>query len=74
MKSEKCLGAWPVGVAAAIILVVGMGFGRFAFTGLYPLMVNEHILTIAGGSWAASANYAGYLVGALALSKLQSAH
>ena len=74
MKSEKCLGAWPVGVAAAIILVVGMGFGRFAFTGLYPLMVNEHILTIAGGSWAASANYAGYLIGALALSKLKSAH
>ncbi|UOO82611.1 YbfB/YjiJ family MFS transporter [Uruburuella testudinis] len=74
MKSAKLLHNWPADVAAAIILVVGMGFGRFAFTGLYPLMVNEQILTIAGGSWAASANYAGYLAGALAMAKLSVRH
>ncbi|MDO5639745.1 MAG: YbfB/YjiJ family MFS transporter [Neisseria sp.] len=68
----KTLDNRVVGMAAAMILIVGMGFGRFAFTGLYPLMVDEHILSIAGGSWAASANYAGYLVGALALAKLQA--
>lgn len=28
-------------IAAAIVLVVGTGFGRFAFTGLYPLMVAD---------------------------------
>ncbi|WP_332302737.1 YbfB/YjiJ family MFS transporter [Rhizobium sp. GR12] len=51
--------------AAALVLVVGMGFGRFAFTGLYPLMVADQQITVEGGSYAASANYAGYLVGAL---------
>ena len=52
---------------AALILVIGMGFGRFAFTALYPLMVEEGVLTLQGGSLAASANYAGYLLGALLL-------
>ncbi|RBO90937.1 YbfB/YjiJ family MFS transporter [Pseudochrobactrum asaccharolyticum] len=50
---------------AALVLVVGMGFGRFAFTGLYPLMVADHQISVEGGSYAASANYAGYLIGAL---------
>ena len=52
-------------IAAALVLIIGMGFGRFAFTGLYPLMVSEGQLTVDGGSYAASANYAGYLAGAL---------
>ncbi|WP_334149187.1 YbfB/YjiJ family MFS transporter [Hyphomicrobium sp.] len=52
-------------IAAALVLVIGMGFGRFAFTGLYPLMVNGGQITVEGGSYAASANYAGYLIGAL---------
>lgn len=52
-------------LAAALVLVVGMGFGRFAFTGLYPLMVAGHQISVEGGSYAASANYAGYLIGAL---------
>ncbi len=52
-------------IAAALVLVVGMGFGRFAFTGLYPLMVADQQISVEGGSYAASANYAGYLIGAL---------
>ncbi|MBK1664313.1 MFS transporter [Rhodospirillum rubrum] len=52
-------------IAAALVLVIGMGFGRFAFTGLYPLMVADQQISVAGGSYAASANYAGYLLGAL---------
>ncbi len=52
---------------AALILVIGMGFGRFAFTAIYPLMVEEGVITLQGGSIAASANYAGYLLGALLL-------
>ncbi|WP_244514659.1 YbfB/YjiJ family MFS transporter [Afifella marina] len=55
------------GIAAALILVIGMGFGRFAFTGLYPLMVKSGQISVEGGSYAASANYAGYLIGALLL-------
>ncbi|PWU27734.1 MFS transporter [Pseudomonas sp. RW407] len=56
-------------LSAALILAIGMGFGRFAFTGLYPLMVGEGMLSVNGGSLAASANYAGYLLGALALAR-----
>lgn len=52
-------------VDAAIVMAIGMGFGRFAFTAVYPHMVEEGILTLHGGSLAASANYAGYLLGAL---------
>lgn len=52
-------------VAAALVLIIGMGFGRFAFTGLYPLMVADGQISVEGGSYAASANYAGYLIGAL---------
>jgi hypothetical protein len=63
MKRSERLAA----IAAALVLVIGMGFGRFAFTALYPLMVADGHLTVSGGSLAASANYAGYLAGALAL-------
>lgn len=52
-------------VEAALILAVGMGFGRFAFTAVYPYMVDEGLLNIHTASLAASANYGGYLLGAL---------
>lgn len=52
-------------IAAGLVLAIGMGFGRFAFTGLYPLMIADGQITVEGGSYAASANYAGYLIGAL---------
>lgn len=52
-------------IAAALVLVIGMGFGRFAFTGLYPLMISDHAISVQAGSYAAAANYAGYLAGAL---------
>jgi MFS family permease len=57
----------PAAVAAAGLaaLAVGMGIGRFAFTPVLPLMQAEGALTLAGGGWLASANYAGYLAGAL---------
>ena len=54
--------AWP-GLAA---LAVAMGIGRFAFTPIWPLMAQEAGLGLAQGGWLASANYAGYLAGALA--------
>ncbi|MEZ2408845.1 YbfB/YjiJ family MFS transporter [Bosea sp. RCC_152_1] len=52
-------------IGAALVLIIGMGFGRFAFTGLYPLMISDHVISVQGGSYAASANYAGYLIGAI---------
>ncbi|MDX8124776.1 YbfB/YjiJ family MFS transporter [Janthinobacterium sp. TB1-E2] len=52
-------------IAAAVVLAIGMGFGRFAFTAIYPHMVGEGVLSLRDGSLAASANYAGYLLGAI---------
>jgi MFS family permease len=53
-------------LAGLVSLAVAMGIGRFAFTPLLPLMLSEHTVTLAGASLLASANYLGYLVGALA--------
>jgi len=50
---------------AALLMAVGMGVGRFSFTALYPHMVAEGVIGVAAGSLAASANYAGYLLGAI---------
>ena len=43
-----------------------MGIGRFAFTPLLPLMLQEHSITLSQGAWLAAANYVGYLIGAAA--------
>ncbi|MGK5040542.1 YbfB/YjiJ family MFS transporter [Janthinobacterium sp. GB1R12] len=63
-------------IAAAAILAIGMGFGRFAFTAIYPHMVEEGVLSLREGSLAASANYAGYLLGAILAmrARVRSAH
>lgn len=58
--------------AGALVMAVGMGFSRFAYTGVYPVMVSEGLLTVQNGTLAASANYAGYLFGALFAAKLAS--
>ena len=54
-----------VAVGGLIALAVAMGIGRFAFTPILPMMLADSGLTLAEGSWLASANYAGYLAGAL---------
>ncbi len=64
---------WIEALSGALVLAVGMGFGRFAFTGMYPLMVHDGVINVATGSFAASANYAGYLAGALLASRFPHA-
>src|SRR5579862_5333328 len=54
-----------VALAGLAALAVAMGIGRFAFTPLLPMMQQDLGLTVAAGGWLASANYAGYLAGAL---------
>jgi hypothetical protein len=55
-----------VALAGMASLAAAMGIGRFAFTPLLPMMLHDGVVTLAGGSWLATANYLGYLVGALA--------
>ena len=62
------------GLDAALILAIGMGFGRFAFTAIYPYMVAEQILSVQTGSFAASVNYIGYLAGALLAVRFRMEH
>jgi predicted MFS family arabinose efflux permease len=71
-RSENLAGApdrarSPATVAAAglVALAVAMGVGRFAFTPILPMMQEGAGLSVAAGGWLASANYAGYLAGAL---------
>ncbi len=57
---------WP-GVAA---LAAVMGIGRFAFTPILPAMLASGALTLREAGWVASANFAGYLAGAMAASRI----
>ncbi len=50
----------------AATLAVSMGIGRFVYTPILPLMVREAGLSKSFGATLATANYAGYLLGALA--------
>ncbi|NUZ04263.1 YbfB/YjiJ family MFS transporter [Piscinibacter koreensis] len=52
-------------LAGLVALAVAMGIGRFAFTPLLPMMLHDGAIDLASASWLASANYLGYLVGAL---------
>src|SRR5882672_5865322 len=54
-----------VALAALAALAVSQGIGRFAFTPILPMMQQDSGLSVPDGGWLASANYLGYLVGAL---------
>lgn len=52
-------------LAGMVSLAVAMGIGRFAFTPLLPMMLADGVVDLPMASWLASANYLGYLAGAL---------
>ncbi|AOL03635.1 MULTISPECIES: YbfB/YjiJ family MFS transporter [Burkholderia] len=60
-------------LACMIGLAVVLGVGRFAFTPLLPLMLADGSIGLKAGGWLASANYAGYFVGAVSCAALRMA-
>ncbi|MGB3835720.1 YbfB/YjiJ family MFS transporter [Castellaniella sp.] len=60
----------PLPFAGLLALAVAMGIGRFAFTPILPMMQADQGLSLAQGGWLASANYLGYLLGALLVTHL----
>lgn len=64
-QGERAPGPWAIAFAGAVALAAAMGIGRFAFTPLLPMMLAERLLDLDAASWLASANYLGYLAGAL---------
>jgi len=67
-RSARGQSPAAVAVAGLIALAVAMGIGRFAFTPILPMMQQDAGLSVAGGGWLASANYLGYLLGAVSVS------
>jgi MFS family permease len=53
-------------IQAGAALAVSMGIGRFVYTPILPLMHSQAGLSAQFGSMLATANYIGYLLGALA--------
>ena len=64
-SQPRSLKPWQIAVAGMLALAVAMGIGRFAFTPLLPMMLADGAVNLTTASWLASANYLGYLVGAL---------
>ncbi|MEV6150119.1 YbfB/YjiJ family MFS transporter [Nonomuraea sp. NPDC052129] len=57
---------WRVVGQGAAALAAGMGIGRFAYTAILPLMLAHAGLSPQLGASLATANYIGYLLGAVA--------
>lgn len=55
-------------IFSLIILMVGMGLGRFLYTAMMPILMQEALFSFEELSYIASSNYVGYLLGAILLS------
>src|SRR5215469_8180229 len=67
MKIDRpAISATAAATIGLLALASAMGIGRFSLTPILPLMQQDQGLSLSAGSWLATANYLGYLVGALA--------
>ena len=62
---RRASASFPIALAGLAALAAAMGIGRFIYTPILPRMVEAGELTNADAGLLASANFAGYLVGAL---------
>lgn len=60
-----------VALAGLTALAVAMGIGRFALTPILPMMQQDGGLSVVDGGWLASANYLGFLLGAVSAMRLR---
>lgn len=62
---QRTPSVWAVVVPGAAAMALAMGVGRFGFTPILPLMQDQAGLAPAQGAQLATANYLGYLLGAV---------
>ncbi|GGG67028.1 MFS transporter [Kocuria dechangensis] len=62
---QKTPSVWAVVVPGAAAMALAMGVGRFGFTPILPLMQDQAGLAPEQGAQLATANYLGYLLGAV---------
>lgn len=65
MNNNKTPDLLRVIVAGALVLLVVHTLGRFIYTPLLPLLIQDGVLTVQQGADVASWNYLGYLTGAV---------
>ncbi|MGO6718203.1 YbfB/YjiJ family MFS transporter [Rhizobium ruizarguesonis] len=64
--SKHSPSPYVVVLAGSASLAIAMGVGRFAFTPILPMMLHDGVLDLSRAGGLATANYVGYLIGALA--------
>lgn len=69
---EPALRPLQVMLGGICTLILTIGIARFAYTPLLPLMQAQAGLSDAAGGWLATANYLGYMSGALLAASLSS--
>lgn len=62
---QDAVAPWRVMAQGAAALAASNGVARFVYTPILPLMNEEAGLSVVSGANLATANYAGYLIGAL---------